>query len=172
MSAAMFSKVVGTRSLTYTLAPMVAFLSAIVGAIVGSILTWYLQKRWTRDPAAEVVELRREVSAIRGQFAEFKLSIDAQTKEELDWSDRFERLVRQLSRINPALQVQENGKVSTITLYSSIFPDRKLQEAIENYIVQVNSSRAQFLPRNPRPENCPLFIGEGSGAHQGINGRG
>lgn len=120
---------------------MVAFLSAIVGAIVGSILTWYLQKRWTRDPAAEVVELRREVAAIREQFA------DAQTKEELDWSDRFESLVRQLSRINPALQVHENGKVSTITLYSSIFPDRKLQEAIENYIVQVNSSRTQFLPR-------------------------
>src|SRR5215472_18918876 len=109
---------------------MVAFLSAIVGAIVGSIFTWNLQKRWTRDPAAEVVELRREVSAIREQFAEFKLSIDAQTKEELGWSDRFERLVRQLSRINPALQVQENGRVSTITLYSSIFPDRKLRRQL------------------------------------------
>lgn len=65
---------------------MSTILGAIVGAIVGSILTWYLQRVWTRDPAAEVAELRKEVAAIGEQFAEFKQNIETEEKErsELD----------------------------------------------------------------------------------------
>lgn len=54
-------------------------LGAIVGAVVVSLLTWYLQRNWTRDrTAAEVVELRREVAAIHEQFANFKQSVEIQ----------------------------------------------------------------------------------------------
>jgi hypothetical protein len=64
---------------------VLAFGSAAVGAIVGSILTWYLQRRWTHDPAAEVVELRKEVAAIRGQLAEFKQNVEATEKERAEF---------------------------------------------------------------------------------------
>jgi hypothetical protein len=71
---------------------------------------------------------------------------------ELDWSERFEHLANQLARINPGFQIQEPGKNSTMGLYASIFPDHKFREALENYIVQMNSSRTQFAQRNPRPD--------------------
>ncbi len=77
---------------------------------------------------------------------------DAQDKEDLDWSERFERLANQLARINPGMTIQEPGKNSTMGLYASIFPDPKFREALENYIVQLNSSRTQFAQRNPRPD--------------------
>jgi len=78
---------------------------------------------------------------------------DNQDKEELDWSERFEHLANQLSRINPGLQIQPPGNSSfAITLYSSIFPDPKFREALETYVVQVNSGRTQFSQRNPRPD--------------------
>ncbi len=61
------------------------FASVIVGAIVGSILTWYLQRRWTHDPAAEVVELRKEVAAIHEQFVEFKQNVEMKEKEQAEF---------------------------------------------------------------------------------------
>jgi hypothetical protein len=63
---------------------LLTFGSVIVGAIVGSILTWYLQRRWTHDPAVEVVELRKEVAAIREQFADFKQNVETKEKERAE----------------------------------------------------------------------------------------
>ena len=64
---------------------MAALLIAILGAIVGSILTWYLQRQWTPDPAAEVVGLRKEVARIREQFAEFKQNVETREKERTEF---------------------------------------------------------------------------------------
>lgn len=72
---------------------MSTILGAIVGAIVGSLLTWYLQRRWTHDPAAaEVVELRKQVAtlgdqlvAIRKAFAEFKQSVETKEDERAEF---------------------------------------------------------------------------------------
>jgi len=64
---------------------LLTFGSALVGAIVGAILAWYLQRRWTHDPAAEVVELRKEVAAIREQFAEFKQNVETKEKEDAEF---------------------------------------------------------------------------------------
>lgn len=58
---------------------------AIIGAIVGSILTWYLQRRWTPDPAAEVVKLRKEVAGIRAEFAEFKQNVETREHEKAEF---------------------------------------------------------------------------------------
>lgn len=131
---------------------LLTLVGAIVGAVVGSSLTWYLQRRWTRDPAAEVAELRREVAVMRQQFVDFKKNADSQDKEELEWADRFERLVNQLTRINPGLSIRPPGRTHELGLYASIFPDAKFREALENYIVFVNAGRNQFSPRNPRSD--------------------
>ena len=131
---------------------VLTIIGAIVGAIVGSLLTWYLQRHWMHDTATEVVELRKEIGAIRQQFANFRQSAESQDKEELEWSERFERLARQLSRISPTLHIVPKGSSSPIHLYSSIFPERELQDALQTYVLQLNSSGTQFSPRSPRPD--------------------
>lgn len=48
---------------------LLAFGSALVGAVVGAVLGAYLQRKWTPDPSAEIVSLRRQV-------AEFQLRVE------------------------------------------------------------------------------------------------
>lgn len=62
--------------------------TAILSAIVGSFVTWYLQRRWTPDPAAEVIELRKEVVRLREQLGEFKQDVEQREKEQ----EEFEHL--------------------------------------------------------------------------------
>jgi hypothetical protein len=64
---------------------MTTLLVAIVGAIVGAVVTWYLQRQWTPDPAAEVVELRKEVAGIREEFAEFKRNVETREKDKAEF---------------------------------------------------------------------------------------
>jgi hypothetical protein len=77
---------------------------------------------------------------------------ETQEKEDLDWSERFERLANQLSRINPSLAIQEPGKSYTIALYASIFPNAQLRDALEHYVVQANPSRTEFAQRHAHPD--------------------
>jgi hypothetical protein len=109
---------------------------SIIGAVGGLCGLWSL---WYA---------RRQTHLMEGQIRKQ----DTQDKEDLDWSQRFERLANQLARINPGLTIQEPGKNSTMGLYASIFSDPKFREALENYVVQVNPSRTQFAQRNPRPD--------------------
>ena len=131
---------------------VLTILSAIIGAIVGALLTWYLQRRTREQTAAEVVELRKEVAAIYQQVDYFKRSAAAQDQEELEWSERFERLARQLSHIGPALHIVPKGSSSPIHLFSSIFPARELQDALQAQVIQLSSSGTHFVPRSPRPD--------------------
>lgn len=70
----------------------------------------------------------------------------------MEWSERFERLARQLSRISPGLQIVPKGSVSPIHLYSAIFPERELQDALQTYVIELNNGGTQFSPRSPRPD--------------------
>ena len=93
---------------------------------------------------------KRQTEIMEGQIQKQ----ETQDKEELDWSERFERLANQLVRINPGLTIVPRGHQTGtgIVLYSSIFPDPKFREALETYIVQVNTGRTHFSKRNPRPD--------------------
>ena len=75
-----------------------------------------------------------------------------QEAEEIEWAARFELVMNQLLRINPLLQVQEPGASVPINLYQTIFPDLEFRKAVESYIVQLDRSQTQFLPRRPRPD--------------------
>jgi hypothetical protein len=112
---------------------VVGIIIGTVGGVCGLFSLWYSR----RQTILIEQQIQRQAS---------------QDKEELDWSERFEHLANQLSRINPGLQIQQPGKSFVIGLYASIFPDPKFREALETYIVQVNSGRTQFSQRNPRPD--------------------
>jgi|HubBroStandDraft_5_1064220.scaffolds.fasta_scaffold138534_2 hypothetical protein len=47
---------------------MPALLLTLLGAIIGSVVTWYLQRKWTPDPAAAVAGFREHVTHnLKGQ---------------------------------------------------------------------------------------------------------
>ncbi|SRR5216683_71131 len=64
---------------------MATLFVAILAAIVGSLVTWYLQRRWTPDAAAEVLELRKEVAGIRKEFVEFKENAETREKSRAEF---------------------------------------------------------------------------------------
>ena len=101
-----------------------------VGGVCGFWSLWYTR----RQTLLMEKQVRREEKQ------------DVQDNDDLQWAERFDRLARQLTRISPALTVRD------IMLYPSIFPDIKLQQSLETYIVEVNSSKTCFLARNPRPD--------------------
>ena len=109
---------------------------SIIGAIGGLCGLWSL---WYARRQTHLMEqqMRRE---------------ENQEKDDLDWSERFERLANQLVRINPGFSIKPPGYQHEVGLYGSIFPDPKFREALENYVVQANSSHTQFSQRNPRPD--------------------
>ncbi len=73
-------------------------------------------------------------------------------KGDSQWAERHERLASQLLRINPLLTIQPPG-LPSVCLYPSIFPDGKLREALQTYVVELHASRTQFLRlAAPRPD--------------------
>ncbi len=64
----------------YTAFMLVLVVVSFGSAIAGALLTWYLQRRWTPDPAAEVVALQKQVAALHKQVAAFQQQ--AKTMEE------------------------------------------------------------------------------------------
>src|ERR1700722_5144112 len=76
----------------------------------------------------------------------------ARDDEDRAWSIRFERVMNQILRVSPHLQVQEPGVHGLTMMYTSIFPDPVFRLAVESYLVQLDRTRTLFLPRSPRPD--------------------
>ena len=76
--------------------------------------------------------------------------------EDSQWAERFERLANQLLRINPLLKIQPTGMPLTC-LWTSIFPDARLREALQTYVVSLHSSQTEFVRKTPpRPDELRL----------------
>ena len=98
----------------------------------------------------------REARKVREETVEALARQHEAEREESEWANRYERLVSQLTRINPTLTVQPTGVPAT-QLYPSIFPDAKTREALQTYIIELTGSTTQFLRRpNPRPDELRL----------------
>jgi hypothetical protein len=111
-------------------------ISGIIGAIGGLCGFWSL---WYARRQTHLMQQQMQREAIHD-------------KDELGWSERFERLANQLVRINPGLSVKPSGYEHGICLYPAIFPDPRFREALENYVVHVSPGHTQFSQRNPRPD--------------------
>lgn len=98
----------------------------------------------------------REAKRVREEDARALARQHEAEREELEWADRYERLVSQITKITPTMTVQPTGVPAT-QLYPSIFPDARIREALQTYIVEMNDSTTQFLRRpNPRPDELRL----------------
>ena len=76
--------------------------------------------------------------------------------EDSQWAERRERLANQLLRINPLMKIQPPG-VSLTCLWTSIFPDAKLREALQTYVVELHRSQTEFVRKTPpRPDELRL----------------
>jgi hypothetical protein len=64
---------------------MATLLIAILAAIVGAVVTWFLQRRFTPDPTAKIVELRKEVAGIRDEFGEFKQNVERREQDRAEF---------------------------------------------------------------------------------------
>lgn len=101
-----------------------------------------------------IVYARQQVRIMKGQMHRQEV----QNKEEQDWSERFDRLAHQLVRISPRLTIKPTGYSEGVALYPAIFPDPKLREALETYVVQLDMPTTPFLPRNLRPDELRRTI--------------
>ncbi len=78
--------------------------------------------------------------------------LEKQSREDHDWQLKHESVAVQLVKITPQVAVPEPGHNSFVMLYPMIFPEAKFREAIETYIVELDSKRSTFMPRSPRPD--------------------
>lgn len=105
-------------------------LCGIIGGICGVWSLLYVKKQ--TDMMAKDIKNRNDRDA-----------------EDDQWAHRFEQLRAKLLRVNPVLQVQEPGRDRTTVIYPTMYPDARLRQAIEAFIVQLKGM--QFEPRHPQP---------------------
>jgi hypothetical protein len=98
-------------------------------------------KKYAHEQVQLMQEQNKDIQERKNQDA-----IDA------DWAVRYEKVVNQLRKINPHLQVQEPGVTGTTMMYTTIFPDHRFRADLQTYIVPLDSSGTVFLPRSPRPD--------------------
>jgi hypothetical protein len=108
-----------------------------VGGICGIVALYYAWRQ-TRLMSEDIRSRRREA------------------EEDIEWAARFERVMNQLLRINPYLQVKVAASAEPINAYNTIFPGAESRRTIQAYIVQLDPSATQFLPRRPRPDELRL----------------
>lgn len=123
---------------------MLSYIIGIVGLLCGlaGLLYARIQTRYARQQTKLIEDDLRERK--RGE------------NQDSQWAERHERLANQLLKINPLLKIQPPG-VPLTCLWTSIFPDAKLREALQTYVVQLHSSQTEFVRRTPpRPDELRL----------------
>ncbi len=123
---------------------MMSYIIGVVGVLCGIAGLLYARSQ-TRYA-------RQQTKLIEDDLRERKRGED----EDSQWAERHERLANQLLKINPLLKIQPPG-VPLTCLWTSIFPDAKLREALQVYVVHLHSSQTEFVRRNPpRPDELRL----------------
>jgi len=123
---------------------MMSYIIGVVGLLCGIAGLLYARSQ-TKYP-------RQQTKLIEDDLRERKRG----ENEDSQWAERHERLANQLLKINPLLNIQPSG-VPLTCLWTSIFPDAKLREALQTYVVQLHSSQTEFVRRTPpRPDELRL----------------
>ena len=54
-----------------------------------------------------------------------------EAEDDIEWAARFERVMRQLLRINPYLKVKVAASETPIDVYNTIFPNAEVRRTIQ-----------------------------------------
>ena len=104
-----------------------------VGGVCGAIALYYAWRQ-TKLMSDDIRSRKREA------------------EDDIEWAARFERVMNQLLRINPYLQVKVASSETPINVYSTICPNAEMRRSVQAYIVELHPSGTEFLPRRPRPD--------------------
>jgi hypothetical protein len=124
-----------------------------------------LQRRWTPDPAAEVIALRKEVTAIHEEFSQFKQNVEAQEKERAEFEHfPFQVSLQQGSPGNYVENTRNDSKykvtIETIQiLRGDTNHDSQLTEAVkarkpDDWTIDAGTSRSIFW----MPQHDPISM--------------
>ena len=79
--------------------------------------------------------------------------------KDAEWTQRYEKLSRQLLRISPGLRVTEQGNDKEIFLFTEIFPDHVFRKELTETVIGLNGSNTKFERREMQPHelNSPYL---------------
>jgi hypothetical protein len=63
------------------------------------------------------------------------------------WNNRTEKVIRQLLRITPTMQITPPGGTTSLYLYDTIFPDVRFKRELTDTIIAVDSGITHFMRR-------------------------
>jgi hypothetical protein len=125
------------------MAALIAFGSAILGAILGA----YLSKRWTPNPASQIASLRQELTALQGQIERFEKDRSSQKQDDDLWTAKFESVTSQIVKVGPSLMILSPEGNSHMPLYGLIFPNVETRTRVGTFLVEADSRYVTFSMR-------------------------
>jgi hypothetical protein len=121
-------------------------LIAFLGAVVGAVLTVILTKWFLPDSKAEVASIRRELSELKQEFHQVEDSKLRQKQDDELWAEKFERAAKQVVKIGPSFTVTLPD--STTPLFGLVFPDNDMRARILTFLVQKDDRYTTFSMRS------------------------
>jgi hypothetical protein len=120
-------------------------LSAVVGAIVGAIVTVYLQKRLTRDPAVEIAALRTQLQE----------HVDSLGKQVTAFQERVETLEHERTEAEQVSLSARLQEAIAVNYQMFVKNDSDQEVAIESvYLVRKTADGEVTLSPDGKPKNA------------------
>ena len=70
---------------------------------------------------------------------------------DAEWIERYEKLVRQLQRINPKLQVMDLYTKQTFVIFDEMFPIPLFRKVLLETVIAIDPSGARFVRKDFQP---------------------
>ena len=70
---------------------------------------------------------------------------------DVEWIERYEKLVRQLQRINPKLQTMDPYTKQTFVIFEEMFPNPFFRRVLLETVINLDSSETRFVRKDLQP---------------------
>ena len=90
---------------------------------------------------------RKQVSIAEKDFT----SRMEEQRLDAEWIERYEKLVRQLQRINPKLQVMDPYTKQTFVIFDEMFPNPFFRRILLETVISLDTSQTKFVRKDFQP---------------------
>jgi hypothetical protein len=90
---------------------------------------------------------RKQVSIAERDFT----SRMEEQRLDAEWIERYEKLVRQLQRINPKLQVMDPYTKQTFVIFDEMFPNPFFRRVLLETVISIDPSETRFVRKDFQP---------------------